>query len=73
MELFGLLQSAVAWFFCWGTAVLVGSGRLLVGRGGKMPCVSGMGLSRRFVAVYWTQRVEGLWRVSRRNELFWMT
>jgi hypothetical protein len=73
MELFGMLQSAVAWFSVWVTAVLVVSGRLLVGRGGKMPCVSGMGLSRRFVAVYRTQQVEGLWRVSRRSELFWMT
>lgn len=73
MELFEMLQSAVAWFSFGATAVLAVSGRLLVGRGGTMPCVSGTGLSRLLVAVYRTQQVEGLWRVSRRSELFWMT
>lgn len=73
MELFGMLQSAVAWSSFEATAVLAVSGSLLVGRGGRMPCVSGTRLSRLFVAVYRTQQVEGLWRVSRRSELFWMT
>lgn len=37
-----MLQSAVAWFSFGAMPVLAVSGRLLVGRGGRMPCVSGM-------------------------------